>query len=394
MTVSSNFEDIALKAAQAGVLRTLTFSKPLTDGAQRLVARLSTVRQKKVFAFEKTVDGRISHFHLPTEKNSDFTLLFEEYGQINLCTDLGDAMQLRSKKGAVTVKGIALLSQALENAAPKEVLLPFDRPMHRYVEPSAPYLHRLGITDQNGRIHDKKQAKYRQINRFLEHVEDIYSKLPENGDLLVYDLCCGKSYLSFAIYDYLTRAKGRSVQMLCADLKKDVIESCAQIAKDVGFSGMTFMTTDIRLISKERHPHMVVSLHACDIATDIVLETAISLGAEVILSTPCCQRYMRDKIKSPELSFVTKHPHLRTKINEVLTDALRTLKLNASGYKAEAVELTDPDDTPKNTLIRAFRQQNFTFDSKKVQELRKQYEQTVAFLLGEGAEYAPEEVLP
>lgn len=394
MTVSPHFEDIVLKAAEAGVLRTLTFSKPLAGGAQRLAARLSTVRQKKVFAFEKTADGRISHFHIPVEKNSDFSALFEEYGQINLCTDLGDAMQLRSKKGALTVKGVALLAQALTKTAPKDVLLPFDRPMHRYVEPSAPYLHRLGITDQNGRIHDKKQAKYRQINRFLEHVEDIYTKLPENGDLLVYDLCCGKSYLSFAIYDYLTRAKGRKVNMLCADLKKDVIESCAEIAKDVGFNGMTFMTTDIRLIPKDKHPHMVVSLHACDIATDIVLETAISLKAEVILSTPCCQRYMRDKIKNAELSFVTKHPHLRTKINEVLTDALRTLKLNANGYKAEAVELTDPDDTPKNTLIRAFRQQNFTFDGKKAQELRKQYEQTVAFLLGDDATYAPEEVLP
>ncbi|MBO7151146.1 MAG: SAM-dependent methyltransferase [Clostridia bacterium] len=394
MAIPCSFEDTVLCAAQAGVLRTLTFSKPLAGGAQKLVARLSSVRQKKVLAFEKTIDGRVSHFHLPAEKSDTLSELLSSYGQINLCTDLGDAMQLRSKKGTQTVKGVALLADALQKATPSETLLPYDRPMHRYVEASAPYLHRLGITDANGRIHDKKQAKYRQINRFLEHVEDIYGKLPEKGELLIYDLCCGKSYLSFAIYDYLTRAKGREVKMLCADLKKDVMDHCAALARDVGFDGMSFSATDIRLIPKDKHPHMVVSLHACDVATDIVLETAMELGAEVILSTPCCQRYMRDKIKSDELAFVTKHPHLRTKLNEVLTDALRVLKLNANGYKAEAVELTDPDDTPKNTLIRAFRQQNFTKDTKKAAEMQEQYAKTVAFLLGDTVKYAPEEVLP
>ena len=140
-------------------------------------------------------------------------------------------MQLRSKKGTVTVKGIALLSQKLEKAAPKEVLLPFDRPMHRYVEATTPYLHRLGITDQNGRIHDKKQAKYRQINRFLELIRDVESNLPAEGTLNIADLCCGKSYLSFAVYHYFTAIKGRSVRMVGVDMKAEVMDDCAAIAR-------------------------------------------------------------------------------------------------------------------------------------------------------------------
>lgn len=394
MSQTSTFEEAVVRAAKCGVLRTLTFSKPLTGGAQRLVARLSAVRKKAVLAFEQNENGRVTHFHLPAESDERLTRLLSEYGQINLTTSVGEAMQLRSKKGTVTVKGVALLDGAMKGVKESATLLPFDRPARRLVEADAPYLHRLGITDANGRIHDKKQAKYRQINRFLEHVEGVYGNLPAEGDLLVYDLCCGKSYLSFALYDYLTQSKQRRVSMLCADLKKDVMEDCAKIAKDVGFETMTFITTDIRAIPMDKHPHMVVSLHACDIATDIVLDTAVKLQAEVILSTPCCQRYLRDKINSAPLSFVTRHPHLRTKINETLTDALRILKLSACGYKAEAVELTDPEDTPKNTLIRALRQQNFTNSSKKAQIAQKEYQEALAFLLGVGATYHPEEVAP
>ena len=223
----------------------------------------------------------------------------------------------------------------------------------------------------------------------MELASDIYGELP-GGDapLLVYDLCCGKSYLSFALYHYLTAVKGRRVEMLCVDLKADVIEFCRGVARDAGFlsdgegDGMTFRAQDIRRLPRDRKPDLVVSLHACDVATDVVLDAAASLSAKVILSTPCCHRYLDRRIVSPELAFVSRHPKLRGKLAEALTDGLRCLRLEAAGYEVTAAELVDPDDTPKNTVLRAIRRP----DPAKMQKARDAYEAAKRFILGDGAD--------
>ena len=229
-------------------------------------------------------------------------------------------------------------------------------------------------------MHDKRQGKFRQINRFLENLSDIYPLFPAEKKLTVYDLCCGKSYLSFAVYYYLTAIKGREVELIGIDLKGDVIEWCERTKSALGFDGMHFFCDDIRNTPKDKSVDMVISLHACDVATDIVLENAVRLGAPIILSTPCCHRYLSERINSVPLRFVTKYPHLKNKICDALTDALRAAKLEACGYSVTVLELTDPENTPKNTLIRAIKKESQK-DSANIKF--SEYDEALRFLLGD-----------
>jgi len=240
------------------------------------------------------------------------------------------------------------------------------------------FMRELGISDKEGRVHDKKQSKFRQINRFVEQIKDIMKHLPEEGTLTVYDLCCGKSYLSFAVYEYLTRVCNREAVMICADLKKSVIEYCESIAKKLGCTGMKFIVADISTITAEHRPDLVISLHACDTATDVVLDFAVKNKARVILSTPCCQHEMFRIMNCPELEFISKYSILKQKIASAATDALRLAKLAANGYKTDAIELIDPDETPKNVLLRG------VLKSGEVsQDKLDYYKKSYTFLTGE-----------
>ena len=166
--------------------------------------------------------------------------------------------------------------------------------------------------------------------------------------------------------------------MLGIDLKRDVIAWCSTLASELKYDGMTFVCDDINNTPENVTPDMVISLHACDIATDIVLNAAIRLGARVILSTPCCHRYINDKIDKSFLGFITAYPHLAGKLGEVLTDSIRAERLNANGYNVSVLELTDPENTPKNTLIRAVKNDKKVCDTKK-------YDEILNLVLGDGA---------
>ena len=357
-------------------------------------ARLTVRRGRKILFFEESYPGgRVRQYALsPEEIGQTLPALVENYLQADLSTPLGDVVLLRSKSGTETLRGDVRLRRALDSSDGAPLLstvTTLDREPRRILSGSEPFLIALGVSDERGRVHDKKQPKVRQINRFLELVSDLYGELPEgDSPLLVYDLCCGKSYLSFALYHYLTAVRGRRVEMLCVDLKADVIAFCEGIARDAGFlfdgvgNGMIFRAADIRKVPRDRSPDLVVSLHACDTATDVVLHTAAELGAKTILSTPCCHRYLDRKIVAPELGFVTKHPKLRGKLAEALTDGLRCLFLESAGYEVTAAELVDPDDTPKNTVLRAILRR----DRKKMSEAKTAYEEAKRFLLGNGAD--------
>ena len=224
------------------------------------------------------------------------------------------------------------------------------------------------------------QAKFRQINKFVEHIESVLDKLPKE-QINIYDLCCGKSYLSFAVYHYFKNVLHMDVNMICVDLKADVIEYCSNLASRIGFDSMEFVCGDIMKYEMKHKPHLVISLHACDIATDIVLNKASENGADVILSTPCCHHELNHKLNCPTLDFVAKHSMLRQKMCDALTDALRLLKLEACGYRVDSLELIDPEDTPKNIMLRAIKKKKVDLD--KLNQLKEKYEQTKRFLLGE-----------
>ena len=388
MTKIFDFSSLVKSSAEKGVLKKLVLSRPRTSEVSKISARLCSHRGRNILAFEYSLPGNtVSHKNLALDEiDTELSALLEEYRQANLITTLGDAEWKCSKGDKEALLGGDALKRKLSGNRPdfERAIEALDKKKNYILTGSEDFLIKLGVSSTDGRVHDKKQGKFRQINRFLEHIEDIYDKLPEGEDISIYDLCCGKSYLSFAVYYYLTEVKKRRVSMRCVDLKRDVILWCEALAKEIGYSGMRFEVGDISKIEVHDAPDMVISLHACDIATDIVLDTAIRLGAKIILSTPCCHRYLNEKIVAKELSFVTRYPHIRGKLAEALTDSIRLARLRAGGYSVSALELTDPENTPKNTLIRAVKNDKIT-DSARDAAVRE-YEEILKFVLGDGAE--------
>ena len=370
------FSQLVKKSFDSLTLKTVTFSSPITGETEKIRFEIRKVGANNVLQGEyKLSEGRVKQRNLKSDEiEKCICEELENFKRAELYDAGGTVSLMKSKKGKVSIVRHGSIGKG-EIVKPKEN----NREKKYILSGNEEFLRHLGVSDASGRVYDKKQSKFRQINRFLENLRDVLKYLPTDGEIRVADLCCGKSYLSFAVYHYLTVMKGRSVKMLGIDLKRDVIEFCNEKAKELGFFGMQFVTDDITNTPKDVAPDMVISLHACDVATDIVLDTAARLGAKVILSTPCCHRELSTKIDAPVLSFVTKYPKLKRSLCDSLTDALRLERLSYLGYDVNATELVDPEDTPKNTLIRAVKRRAASKDTSAYTELLR-------FLLGEGAD--------
>ena len=348
--------EIINTAVTDGTLKKIVLSKPVDKSIVKRAVIIAKVGGELKFKLETfTKDNKAFHQSLPLDSGAAVIAesALSEFMQTNIITTSGECEIKRSKSGAVHI------GNRIKPGGERFAAEAHDKLKRRILDAylGEPFLRLLGICDKNGRIHDKMQAKYRQINSFLETVGDIADRLPRDRRVLVYDLCCGKSYLSFALYFYLEKILGLEVEMLGADLKRDVIDYCNSVATESGMKNLRFVCGDITSLGLERDPDMVVSLHACDIATDIVLAHAIKSGAGIILSTPCCHHELFASAKSigvaDRLGFVFSHSMTSQKLCETLTDSLRIKTLEAYGYRTDAIELVTPDDTPKNLLIRA-----------------------------------------
>ena len=211
----------------------------------------------------------------------------------------------------------------------------------------------LGVMGQDGKIIRTRYDKFRQINRFLEYIEDILPKLDKERELTIIDFGCGKSYLTFAMYYYLKELKGYNIRIIGLDLKADVIEHCNELRTRYGYDKLDFYVGDIATYKDVDKVDTVVTLHACDIATDYALAKAVKWGAEVILSVPCCQHEANRTIKSDILSPVMEYGILKERMAAIVTDAARAKLLTANGYDTQILEFIDMEHTPKNLLIRA-----------------------------------------
>ena len=211
----------------------------------------------------------------------------------------------------------------------------------------------LGVMGQGGKIIRTRYDKFRQINRFLEYIEDILPKLDKERELTIIDFGCGKSYLTFAMYYYLKELKGYNIRIIGLDLKADVIEHCNELRTRYGYDKLDFYVGDIATYKDVDKVDMVVTLHACDTATDYALAKAVKWGAEVILSVPCCQHEANRTIKSDILSPVMDYGILKERMAAIVTDAARAKLLTANGYDTQILEFIDMEHTPKNLLIRA-----------------------------------------
>ncbi len=375
------FVELTCCLVKERLLKKIILSKSDFDDIKKSVISPKIISNEYVLQQETfSKDNKAYHRNFSKNLENELLSIFKAYSQINLISAVGDAQYMRSKSGKETIIGEKNIKNNLKSKNVELIELDSNNKTKKYIlDPNTEMFKRLGISDETGRVRDRMQSKYRQINRFIEHIEAIKSKLPKN-EISIYDLCCGKSYLSFAVYHYFKNVLGMNVHMSCVDLKSDVIEYCNNVAKRLCFDDMNFICQDINEYQMERHPDLVISLHACDIATDIVLSKASENNATVILATPCCHHELNHTINCKPLEFVTKHSMLRQKMCDALTDSLRLLKLESEGYKVDALELIDPEDTPKNIMLRAIKKKNI--DSKKQNELKQKYNDVKNFLLG------------
>lgn len=336
-----------------GTLKKIVLSKPNDKSIAKNVSRLVMIRDEVMLQTEiQYTKGGAKHVN--THSSDAARYIADEfktsYMQINIVDVGGIAEGKMSKTGKFTFlnkikkadKTVDVSSQNRE----KDYIL---SPNKKY-----DFLVELGIQDQNGRIHDKKQSKFRQINKFLEIIKNTVKYLPSDK-IVIWDLCCGKSYLSFAAYYYFNSILNVNTTIYGVDLKKDVIEYCSSVAEKLSFDKLIFLHGDINEVPLPKKPDMVMSLHACDVATDIVLNNAVKNNAPVILSTPCCQHELAEKITPNELSFITEYPILKQKLSALLTDSIRCRGLEACGYDVTCLEFIDPEETPKNIMIKAIK---------------------------------------
>lgn len=353
------------------ILRKITFSRPRDP---EIVRAYAVPFQKKDGVYiqieTQRKDGKALHRNVPLgEAPEALTALAQRaFLQTNGVT-LGGDFEIRwSQKGKCTLQSRIAKQDKTCTPAPHDN-------RRRYILSEGlgdayPLLHCLELCDQSGRIYDKKRSKFRQINRFLEILDDVYPLLPQEGPLDVIDLCCGKSYLTFAVYFYLVQVKKREAYVTGVDRKRDVVAFCNRAAETLHYVGLKFFAADINTYEPGRQPHLVVSLHACDTATDLVLRNAWRWKTQAILSTPCCHHELLGKMHCEALSFITDYPLLKNKLCDAATDALRCLWLESKGYRAETVELIDPDETPKNVLIRAVLRPSVTESERLAREER------------------------
>ena len=377
------------KCAAASILSKLVLSKPADKAIKKTVVTLKAISGKTLLQAEIfTADNKAKHKNIELDDADALGELISGYGQINLISTAGECSLMRSKSGKVTLVGGAKLEKTLFGDdgegvnAYKKITLGSNNKKKQYIlSGDEPFLKLLEVSDKNGRVYDKKQAKFRQINRFLELVRDVEDKLPKDK-IRICDLCCGKSYLSFAVYHYFAVIKGYEVKMTGVDLKTDVIEYCSDVAKRLGFDGLEFIAGDVNLYDTSDKVNMVVSLHACDIATDIVIGKALEWQADVILSTPCCHHEMNKLLDCEPLRFIADYSMLRQKLCDAATDALRLKLMEANGYDVAALELIDPEETPKNIMLRGIKKHGFDRNSDKARALYKEYVDTYRFLTG------------
>lgn len=271
------------------------------------------------------------------------------YSQLQVQGRQADGGVLVSKKGKHTVKikphEVKENAKILSHNRVKQYILPQGKPV--------PFLVDLGVMTREGRVREAAYDKYRQINRFLEFIQDILPKLPKDREITIVDFGCGKSYLTFAMYYFFRELKGYQVKIIGLDLKEDVIRRCSRLAEEYGYDNLQFLQGDIAGYEGLEKADMVVTLHACDTATDFALAKAVQWDAKVILSVPCCQHELNGKIRNDLLAPVLKYGILKERMSALITDGIRANLLESAGYSVQILEFIDMEHTPKNLLIRA-----------------------------------------
>ena len=273
------------------------------------------------------------------------------FKQMELTSTSLQATVLVSKKGKVTIKKKQMQEE-------KKIDLSHNKAKKYILQEGTlvPFLVDLGVQTKEGKIVRSNYDKFRQINRYLEFIADIMPILPNNRCINIIDFGCGKSYLTFALYYYMKILCKRDIQVIGLDLKEKVIDDCNKLADRYGYDKLKFVTGDVSTYTGEGAVDMVVTLHACDTATDYAIEKAIKWGAKVIFTVPCCQHEVNMQIKNDALQPLLKYGLIKERMSALITDAIRANLLEEEGYQVQVMEFIDMEHTPKNILIRAVKE--------------------------------------
>ncbi len=333
-------------------LISVTISKPAA--AQDIVKiRLRPVLHRNTLIFQAEEFTKTQVFHKNMAKDEAVSylcgLIPSRFLQGQLDAAGQSAVILANKKGTVTVKSKKKTQPA------KKITLAHNRSRNYILEEGTPvpFLVDLGVMTKDGRIVHAHYDKFRQINRFLEYIEDILPALPKDRTLRILDFGCGKSYLTFILYYYLVQVRGMDVSITGLDLKAAVIDRCNGAAEKYGYDKLRFQLGDINGYTPDGPVDMVITLHACDTATDYALYNAVSWDVKLILSVPCCQHEVNAQMQAEHLSLFTRYGLIQERMAALLTDAARADLLTYRGYSTQVVEFIDMAHTPKNILLRA-----------------------------------------
>ncbi|MCJ1909516.1 class I SAM-dependent methyltransferase [Planococcus ruber] len=351
MEIQSMHDSLAARLQQQELV-SATISQPRLKSNSIKRVKLKPVEIKNAYfiQFEYQYEHVLKHENLSIEDASaKLAPLFEEFRQ-GLFQFTEEKVQIQlSKKFKVTWKS--------EQTEAKKAELSHNRKKQYLLEDGVPYpfLVRLGVQSPDGKVKKQKYDKFRQINRFIEFIDDALVHLPKDRTVRILDFGSGKSYLTFALYHYLRVEKGLDLRVTGLDLKKEVIEECQRIADDLNYDQLEFLVGDINDYNEESAVDMVVTLHACDVATDMALSRAVKWNANVILSVPCCQHELNSQIEAPELGIMLQHGLIKERFSALATDSIRAELLSLVGYETQLMEFIDMEHTPKNILIRAYK---------------------------------------
>ena len=346
-----NREELIREVLKGGLILAV-LSGRRDSGPEKIRIRPITVSGELCYQAEYVEDKKAFHKNLSEEELVSYLDedMLRRYRQLQIKGNCLDGTVLVSKKGKLTVK-----TKAHEQTGPAKILS--HNRVRNYILKEGvpvPFLIDLGVMTAEGKVVSAKYDKFRQINRFLEYIRDILPYLPEDRTIRVLDFGCGKSYLTFAIYYYLHELLGKDISVTGLDLKADVIEKCGELARKYGYDALHFREGDVAEYDAENAAvDLMVTLHACDTATDYALYKAALWKAGVILSVPCCQHELNRQIKGELLEPVLKYGILKERISALLTDGIRAELLRACGYNVQLLEFIDMEHTPKNILIRA-----------------------------------------
>lgn len=345
-----NLQEILEDSLNINFVRAVISNPRVKEGILKVKVRPIEKQGELYFQFEAFTKTQVFHENLKADEAVERILSYmEEFKQMQMTAGMKDYTVLVSKKGKISVQAKKRKDEAVK------VDLSHNKNKRYILEEgkAVPFLQDLGVMTAEGKIVRTKSDKFRQINRFLEFIEDILPQLDKEREMTILDFGCGKSYLTFAVYYYLHELKGYDIRIIGLDLKEDVIAHCAKLAKKYGYEKLSFLKGDIADYEGVDAVDMVVTLHACDTATDYALAKAVGWNAKVILSVPCCQHELNAQIYNEDLAPVMDYGLLKERMAALVTDGLRAKYLEREGYETQILEFIDMAHTPKNILIRA-----------------------------------------